>query len=118
MLSQHGGIELGPTGVGQGGGDTELEIAVSAEISLGGSLGLEYEAEVKATSGVVFGGFSVGYGVEAALSVTSGAQTTFTGTVGSIAAQDYAANAYQWGIFTYVQSVGDQELEVINYWVE
>ncbi|HET8984476.1 MAG TPA: VCBS repeat-containing protein [Trueperaceae bacterium] len=118
LLSQHGGIEFGPSGVGQGGGETELEIAVSNEVSLGGSLGIEYEAEVKATSGVAFGGFSVGYGAEAALSITSGAQTTYTGTVGSIAASDYAANAYEWGIFTYVQSLGDQKLEVINYWVE
>jgi hypothetical protein len=118
LLSQHGGIEFGPSGVGQGGGETELEIAVSNEVSLGGSLGIEYEAEVKATSGVAFAGFSVGYGAEAALSITSGAQTTYTGTVGSIAAADYAANAYEWGIFTYVQSVGDQKLEVINYWVE
>jgi len=118
LRSLHGGIEFGPTGVGQGTGDTELQIAVSDEVSLGGSLGIEYEAEVKATAGVAIAGFTVGYGAEAALTITSGSQTTYTGTVGSIAAADYAANAYEWGIFTYVQQVGNQELEVINYWVE
>lgn len=118
LLSQRGGIEFGPTGVGQGSGDTELEIAVLSEISAGGSLGIEYEKTVEATSGVAMAGFSVGYGAEAALSITSGSQTTYTGTVGSIAAVDYAGNAYEWGIFTYVQSVGGQEFEVINYWVE
>lgn len=118
LRSQYGGIEFGPKGVGQGTGETELEIAVSSEISAGGSLGIEYEKTVEATSGVAMVGYSVGYGAEAALSITSGSQTTYTGTVGSIAAADYAANAYQWGIFTYVQDVGGQEVEVINYWVE
>lgn len=118
LLSQHGGIEFGPSGVGQGTGETELEIAVLDEISVGGSLGIEYETEVEASAGVAIAGFSVGYGAEAALSITSGSQTTYTGSVGSISAADYAANAYEWGIFTYVQSVGGQEVEVINYWVE
>jgi hypothetical protein len=117
LLSRYGGLEFGPRGVGQGTGQTEQEIAVSNEIGVGGSLGIEYETSVKATSGVVFGGFSVGYGVEAALSFTSGSQTTFSGTVGSISAADYAGNAYQWGIFTYDQELADQEFAVINYWV-
>jgi hypothetical protein len=118
LRAQYGGIEFGPSGVGQGGGDTELEISVSTEISAGGSLGIEYEKTVEATAGVGIAGFSVGYGAEAALSITSGSQTTYTGIVGSIATADFAANAYQWGIFTYVQGVGGQEFEVINYWVE
>lgn len=118
LRSQYGGIEFGPSGVGQGGGDTELEIAVSTEISAGGSLGIEYEKSVEVTGGGAIAGFSVGYGAEAALSITSGSQTTYTGIVGSISASDYADNAYAWGIFTYVQDLGDQEFEVINYWVE
>jgi hypothetical protein len=118
LRSQYGGIEFGPSGVGQGTGDTELEIAVSNEISAGGSLGIEYEKTVEATAGVGIAGFSVGYGAEAALSITSGSLTTYTGVVGSISSADFAANAYQWGIFTYVQEVGGQEFEVINYWVQ
>ena len=118
LRSQYGGIEFGPSGVGQGGGDTELEIAVSNEISAGGSLGIEYEKSVEVTGGGAIAGFSVGYGAEAALSITSGSQTTYTGIVGSIATADFAANAYQWGIFTYVQDLGGQEFEVINYWVQ
>lgn len=118
LLSQWDGLEFGPSGVGQGTGQTEQEIQVSTEVGFGGTLGLEYETSFKATSGIVFGGFSVGYGVEAALSFTSGSQTTFSGSVGSIAASDYAANAYQWGIFTYDQEAADQEFAVINYWVQ
>jgi hypothetical protein len=118
LRSQYGGIEFGPSGVGQGTGDTELEIAVSNEISAGGSLGIEYEKSVEVTGGGAIAGFSVGYGAEAALSITSGSQTTYTGIVGSISANDFAENAYQWGIFTYVQSVDGQAFEVINYWVQ
>lgn len=118
LLSQYGGLEFGPRGVGQGTGQTEQEIAVSNEVGVGGSLGIEYETSFKATSGVVFGGFSVGYGVEAALSFTSGSSTIFSGAVGSISDADYAANAYQWGIFSYDQAEADQEFAVINYWVE
>ena len=118
LLSQYDGIEFGPSGVGQGTGDTELEIAVSSEISAGGSLGIEYEKSVEVTGGGAIAGFSVGYGAEAALSITSGSQTTYTGIVGSISASDFAENAYAWGIFTYVQDLGGQEFEVINYWVE
>lgn len=118
LVSSFGGLEFGPSGVGQGTGQTNQEIAVSTEVSAGGSLGIEYETTVKATSGVAFAGFSVGYGVEAALSFTSGSQTTFSGTVGSISAADYASNAYSWGIFTYAQQEAGQEFEVINYWVE
>ncbi|MEX2501063.1 MAG: hypothetical protein WD336_01695 [Trueperaceae bacterium] len=118
LVSRYGGLEFGPSGVGEGSGQTEQEIKVSNEIGVGGSLGIEYEKSVKATSGVVFGGYSVGYGVDAALSFTSGSETTFSGTVGSISAADYAGNAYQWGIFTYDQDAADQEFAVINYWVE
>ncbi len=118
LLSQYGGIDFGPSGVGQGTGDTELEISVSNEISAGGSLGIEYEKSVEVTGGGAIAGFSVGYGAEAALSITSGSQTTYTGIVGSISANDFATNAYAWGIFTYVQNLGGQAFEVINYWVE
>ncbi len=118
LLALHGGLQFGPAGVGQGSGDTQLEIDVSSAVSAGGALALEYDWSVEATAGVFMHGYSVGYGAEAALSFTSGTQTTYTGSVGSIAAADYSANAYQWGIFTYVQQVGEQRFEVINYWVE
>ncbi len=118
LLSSYGGLEFGPRGVGQGSGDTELEIAVSNEISAGGSLGIEYEKSVEVTGGGAIAGYSVGYGAEAALSITSGSQTTYTGIVGSISESDFAENAYQWGIFTYVQELDGDAFKVINYWVQ
>ena len=63
-------------------------------------------------------GSSVGYGVDASLTVTSGSQTTYSVEVGDLDGANFAANQYSYGIFTYVQSLGDQEFEVINFWVE
>jgi len=118
LLSQFGGLENGPISVGQGGGSSGLEIAVSTEVSAGGSLGLEYEREVEVTAGPAMVGFSVGYGTEASLTVTSGTQTTYSVEVGDLDGSNFAANQYGYGIFTYVQGVGDQEFEVVNFWVE
>ena len=65
-------------------------------------------------------GASIGASVGAEFQVTSGSSTTYTGSVGSIGAADFAANAYQFGLFTYVHrdpGTGG-EYEVLNYWVE
>lgn len=118
LLGRYGGLENEPISVGQGGGSSGLEIAVSTEVSLGGSLGIEYEKEVEVTAGPAMAGYTVGYGVEASLSVTSGDQTTYSVEVGDLDGANFAANQYSYGIFTYVQGVGDQEFEVINFWVE
>lgn len=108
----------GPQSVGQGSGQTTLDISVSDEIRVGGSLGIEYETSVDVTSGPALGGFSVGGGVEASFGVTSGSKTSYTGSVGSIDATNFAANQYSFGLFTYTQKLSDQKFQVINYWVE
>lgn len=118
QLLSGGGLENGPISVGQGSGSSGLEIAVSDEVSLGGSLGIEYEKEVSVTIGSAMGGYTVGYGAEASLSVTSGSQTTYSVEVGDLDSDNFAANQYSYGIFTYVQELDDQEFEVINIWVE
>lgn len=118
ILRRAGGLENGPISVGQGAGSSGLEIAVSTEVSRGGSLGLEYEQEVEVTAGPVMAGYTVGYGTEASLTVTSGTQTTYSVEVGDLSADAFADNQYSYGIFTYVQELDGQEFEVINFWVE
>jgi len=63
-------------------------------------------------------GYSVGYGVSASLTITSGASTSCSVKVGDLSVETFADNQYSYGMFTYVQPVSDQELEVINFWVE
>ncbi|MBW1874967.1 MAG: hypothetical protein JRI98_06210 [Deltaproteobacteria bacterium] len=118
LLSQYGGLENGPISVGQGGGSDGLGIDVSTEISLGASLGIEIEKSVDVTAGPAMAGYSVGYGVSASLTVTSGASTSYSVTVGDLSAETFADSQYSYGMFTYVQTVSDEEFEVINFWVE
>ncbi len=118
LTQQFGGLENGPISVGEGTGTSGLEIAVSTEVSEGGSLGIEYEQDVEVTAGPAMAGYTVGYGTDASLTFISGSQTTYTVAVGDLASDTFAANQYSYGIFTYVQAVGDQKFEVINFWVE
>ena len=73
---------------------------------------------VDVTAGPALTGYSVGYGVSASLTITSGASTSYSVTVGDLSAETSADNQYSYGMFTYVQPVGGQEFEVINFWVE
>jgi hypothetical protein len=118
LLSEFGGLENGPISVGQGGGSDGLGIDVSTAISAGASLGIEIETSVDVTAGPAMVGFSVGYGVSASLTVTSGTSTSYSVTVGDLSAESFPDNQYSYGMFTYVQTVEDQEFEVINFWVE
>jgi hypothetical protein len=118
LLSQYDGLENGPISVGQGSGSDGLGIDVSTAISLGASLGVEYEESVDVTAGPALTGYSVGYGASASLTITSGASTSYSVTVGDLDAESFAANQYSYGMFTYVQPVSGQEFEVINFWVE
>ena len=118
LLSQYGGLENGPISVGQGQGSDGLGIDVSTAISLGASLGIEYEESVDVTAGPALTGYSVGYGVSASLTVTSGMSSSYSVTVGDLSAETFADNQYSYGMFTYVQPVSGQEFEVINFWVE
>lgn len=118
LLTTYGGLENGPQSVGQGTGSTGLGIDVSTEVSVGGSLGIEYENSVDVTAGPALAGFSVGGGVEASLQVTSGERTTYAVTVGDLDAAHFAANQYSYGMFTYAQELEGQEFEVVNFWVE
>ncbi|MGB5348133.1 MAG: hypothetical protein WBN10_00945 [Polyangiales bacterium] len=118
LLSEYDGLENGPISVGQGEGSDGLGIDVSSAISLGASLGVEYEESVDVTAGPALAGYSVGYGASASLTISSGASTSYSVTVGDLDAENFAANQYSYGMFTYVQPVSGQEFEVINFWVE
>ncbi|MEL6713151.1 MAG: VCBS repeat-containing protein, partial [Planctomycetota bacterium] len=115
-----GGLQTSLASVGQGAGSTELTLDVGTEIGVGGSLEIGYERSVEATAATVLVGASIGASVGAEFQVTSGSSTTYTGSVGSIGAADFAANAYQFGLFTYVHRDPGTgvEYEVLNYWVE
>ncbi|MEM6929130.1 MAG: hypothetical protein AAF602_19485, partial [Myxococcota bacterium] len=118
LLATYGGLENGPIGVGEGIGSSSLTIDVAEEVSVGGSLGIEVEQSVEVTAGPAMAGFSVGYGAEASLTVTSGTSTTYSVTVGDLSAETFTDQQFSYGMFTYVQPLAGQEFEVLNFWVE
>jgi hypothetical protein len=119
-LLSSGGLQVGPVSVGQGSGETQVTLEVEEEWSEGGALELGFTVDMQVTGGGVLGGVSVGASTESTFRVTSGHATTYTGTVGSIDAADFAANRYSFGLFTYVQRdpATGRQFEVLNYWTE
>ncbi|MBK8100317.1 MAG: VCBS repeat-containing protein [Planctomycetes bacterium] len=119
LLGLNNGLQVGPVGVGQGGGSTEVTLQVGAAISSGGALAIGYERSVEATAGGVLVGVSIGVDAERTWRITSGQSTTYTGVVGAIEAASFAANRYSFGLFTYVHRDPrtQQQFQVLNYWV-
>jgi hypothetical protein len=120
LRGAHGGLQVGPVGVGQGGGSTEVTLQVGSAMSHGGALEISYERDLEVTAGGVVAGISVGATASSAWKVTSGQSTTYTGVVGAIDAQNFAANQYSFGLFTYTQRdpQTNQQFQVLNYWVQ
>ena len=120
LLAQYGGLELGPQTVGQGSGETELEMVVGEQWSVGGELETEWELEAKTTVTGVTLGLTLGGAVTNSIQFTSGHSTTYDGVVGSIDAAHYQAEQYAFGLFTYpvFDPNTGRYVEVLNYWVE
>lgn len=118
-LDRYEGFEAGPRTVGGSGGAQTLEIVVATETGSTTSYGTEYELSVQATAGVVVAGFSVGLDTERSLQIVHGEESSYTGTVADLPPDSFAANGYDWGLYTYVldDHESGQEFEVINYWV-
>jgi hypothetical protein len=73
---------------------------------------------------VTGGGVGVGAGIGgtlgAGLSWGTTTSTIYRGSIGSIDADNFAANRYDAGLFTYIFNYGNPaapQFEVINYWV-
>jgi hypothetical protein len=120
LLQQYPGFESALQNIGQGSGTRSVEIAIGRELSAGASLGYGYETEVNATSATILAGYSVGTELSASLRITYGVATIYSGTVSNIDAENFAANAYSFGLFSYVYTdpASGQQFQVLNYWVE
>jgi hypothetical protein len=120
-MSRSGAIRLGPQDVGASSGNQTVEITESVVGGFTTTIGVSYETSVKATSGAVMSGFSVGSTTEASLGVTVGSQVSFAGTVGDMPPASFTlAKAYKFGMFVYrLDPRGEQRpFQVINYWTE
>lgn len=120
LLSQHGGLQFGPQAVGIGSGSTSLTLQVGNAWGEGGSLELGFEIDAETTNGGLLLGLSFGASESNSVVVTSGSETTYQASVGSIDAANHSSAGYSFGLFTYVERdpVTGQDYEVVQYWVE
>ena len=114
------GVESAQVDVGQGSGRTLVSITALDETSTGKSFDFEATLDLRATTGVVVGGFSIGGGAGFDLSITRGTETIYEGSVANLAADQFPDDAYRFGMFTYIHDAPgtSQKFEVIDYWVE
>jgi hypothetical protein len=111
------GLEVGPISVGEGSGASELGLEYTEEFGNANALelGIEYEIETLAGAAATA---SIGLSAERTLQVSHGDSTLYATSVGSIPAEFYADNQYQFGVFAYITAVEGKEFEVVNIWVE
>ena len=103
--------------VGEGDGATELGLEYTETVGASNELamGFSFEAEM------IFGAaveWEVGIEFGRTLSVSHGDSTLFSGSVDNIDEAYYKDNVYGFGLFAYLQRLGDQEIEIVNFWVE
>jgi hypothetical protein len=77
---------------------------------------LGFESTVHVAAGVAFS-LSWGISGERTMSISHGDSTIYSGSIGSIESDTFPDNQYEFGLFTYLQSLEGREFEVINYWV-
>ena len=121
LLNQYNGLQSAELSTGQGTGQTIATITEFTSTSTGNAYEFQAMLDVKATTGVVVGGFSVGKGSDSALEVTRGSETIYQGSVGNISADAFTQGLdYNWGLFSYFyrDSNSGQTFEVLNYWVD
>jgi hypothetical protein len=117
LLPAEKGLEVGPVLVGEGGGSTELSLEYTESEGLANELAMGFSFEAEMLFGAAIS-WEVGIELGRAISVSHGDSTLFSGSVDSIGQEFYADNVYGFGLFAYLQRLGDQELEVVNFWVE
>lgn len=120
LLAVHDGFDIGPSAVGEGGGHESLEINVHTESGSAVSWGVDFSLAVTATAGSAILGYSVGTGVDHSLRISHGKESNYVGMVSNLPRESFAANGYEFGLFTYVYEAPEsgQQFEVVNYWVE
>jgi hypothetical protein len=113
----------GPFSVSQSGSVTAM-VDFENAVSVGNSLTLSVDAKAQIIAQGVSVGAKWGLSLGGYLENSTSKSTSFQGTVGGIPAAQYAANKYDWGMYTYKQTILDpdgakmQEFFVINYWVQ
>lgn len=106
--------------VGQGPFSTTASLNISKETSQTVSRGYEWSSDIETTAVSVVVGFSVGEGENNSLTISSGEESDYSGTVSNINSLNFS-DTYSYGLFTYIHTPSthpEMKFEVINYWVQ
>lgn len=117
ILAASEGLESPEVDVGEGGGNTGVELSVYEEVSQGSSYSIDFSLDFKATAGSVVVGASVGYGQGHTINYASGQEASYAGNVANLDAEHFASDQYKFGLFTYIHEEAGRQYEVLNYWV-
>ena len=100
------GLTVGPVRVGEGGGATELGLEYTEIEDESTTLALAYSAEFELAFGAKITA-EVGFETGRTLTVSHGDTSLFSGSVDSIGKDFYAEHEYGFGLFAYIQPVGN-----------
>jgi hypothetical protein len=111
------GSDLLFPGVPQGSGYTTLQYSAEGTVGASYSINTEVKVEQEASFVAIEGSsFALSFGVTVSASVTAG--TFVSGGVGGLEDAYYTSGyRYDWGIFSYTQTLGNTFM-VVNYWVD
>jgi len=116
LLNRFDGFESREVDVGEGGGNVSVGVSVFEETSEGASYGWNASLDVKTTAGGFVTGYGVGYGEGLSVTLSAGSETNYTGTVANLDADNFVANGYSFGLFSYIyEDPSGQAFEVLNY---
>ncbi len=107
-------------GVGQGSGSTTATIDVSDATSRSISAGIDLSVDLMFTaSGLKLGG-KVGFGTDMDITMSETNFSTYSGSVGAIATDQFTDNRYSFGLFAYpnVYHPSGFQFHTVNFWVE
>jgi len=117
------GFTAPPVSVNEGSGFKELELALTGEATVGGSVSLSVEVSGKVCGVSVCVAGGLGGSVSAFAEASVSSATIFSSSVGAIDADHWADNLYDYGLFSYLSlmydSVGNAvPFVVVNYYVD
>lgn len=120
ILTMSPGIQSSLISVGQGTGSVGVTLGIENAQSMLMAYEVGTKIELEVVAATVLTGFSIGGSFGASLRTTYGQETTYSGSVGSIAGSDFDTNSYDFGLFSYyyLDPESLQRFQVINYWVE
>ncbi len=105
--------------VGEGSGNTAIEMSKTTEKGAGFDFDLSVTIEAEAGVGGFTAGTSAGFHYGESYSITTGDGTVFSGQVSNVPSNQYSLDkSFIWGLFSYTGQLGAEKFVVVQYYTE